>query len=342
MGKRFLDIIVFIAIAICVILIWRLDSDSIPVTRDLKQGKIVAVPLTTGEEFTGILNSIRWEDVISTAESLSSDPKRRINVLEADTSHPPAIYLQALLAMAENRLDFSLEKFSRLRPEEIPAEMLYTPFRLYATLKPTSENPYKAPLMAAVESGKAPPLIIARMNAFEGKLANALKAYFKTDPAQWSNLEIKIFNNFILHAGLHKDATAMIAGALNGGRVPEQLKPQLLNLLPKDGALGKLQELKNNWLKMAAENPEIKKAALKAAEKQLSLRQKFLEKNYQGILKDYHGQPPLEAADETVLILTLAAAKYQDSPAFSIWSQELERRYPNPEVQAWLEKIRLK
>lgn len=341
MRKRFLGSFFFVVV-ICIILIWLFNSYFPLVSKKSDKGKIVSVPLIAGKEFSDALNSLKWANVAETAEALGSDPKRRNHILDANTPHPPAIFLQALLALSEKRPDHSLEKFSRLKPEEIPPEMLFAPYRLHATIHPNSENPYKAPLMEAVKSGKVPPLIIARMNALEGELSLALKAYLRTDPGQWASLEIGIFRNFRLHAGLRKNATAMIAGALRGGKITERLKPHLMNLLPKTESFENQEELKNSWLKMVGENPEIQRAALKAAEKQLSLRKKFVEKKYQEILKDYSSKPLLEASDETVLLVTLAAAKNQDRPAFSIWSQELERRHSDPEVQAWLEKIRVK
>ena len=46
--------------------------------------------------------------------------------------------------------------------------------------------------------------------------------------------------------------------------------------------------------------------------------------------------PPESVGDETVLLLVLAAASEREGKAWAVWSQELRRRFRDPEVEKWL------
>ena len=82
--------------------------------------------------------------------------------------------------------------------------------------------------------------------------------------------------------------------------------------------------------------PALGEVMTQAAVRQLQMRQKFLSRDYAGLLADHAAAPPESVGDETVLLLVLAAASEREGKAWAVWSQELRRRFRDPEVEKWL------
>jgi len=107
---------------------------------------------------------------------------------------------------------------------------------------------------------------------------------------------------------------------------------------PQDQA--SLDQLKAQLLQQINSNPDVRRAAITGAVQQLSVRQKFVGRKYRELLDGCSAQNAIELPDETVLMLTLSAARLRDAAAFDRWSQELKRRYPTAEMEKWLKELR--
>lgn len=289
-----------------------------------------------------LLASLSWNDLAATAEGISADQNLRDQVIAitAGMQHPPALYLSALLLMAANDLPSALETFLLIPPTQIPPTHLYAPYRLHNGLRPSQPNPFLAEVNRAVAENGVPPLIQARVLAGQGRLPDALKAYLKTDPAEWTDLDLRALRGLRMHAGLANNTATMLLAALKGGRVPSALRPQLIEVLKAPLESSTMDDLKGQLLEQINRDPDIRRAALAGAEQQLKVRQEFVGRNYRGMLDGNRIENAMSLPDETVLMLVLSAARLQDSSAFDAWTQELTRRYPTPEVKQWIKELR--
>jgi hypothetical protein len=289
-----------------------------------------------------LLSAVTWNDVGATAEGVNADRALREEVIQAtDTNrHAPAVYLRGLLLLANTNLESALGTFLRIAPAEIPASHLYAPYRLHSTLRPSATNPFAAGLHQAVQEARVPPLIAARTFVADGRLAEALKAYLRTDPADWTALDVRALRGLRLHAAFANDTAAMLQAALKAGRVPEELRAEVVAAVKAPADPATLDDLRQQFLQRLKADPDLQRAAVTGAVRQLEVRQQFAGRKYRELLDGKSVDNPLELPDETVLMLTLAAAKVRDEPAFERWSQELTRRYPTAEIRQWLNQLR--
>lgn len=287
------------------------------------------------------LSRLGWDDVAATVAGTSARAGLRREVLEATNgeTRPEVLYLRGLLLLAESRPEESLAAFAAIPTDRIPPAHLYAPYRLHESLRPGQPNPYRAPLVAARRSGTLPPLIAARVAAVEGDLRAALQGYVASDPAQWAQHDVVVFRALRLHAGLSPDAGALLAAALRAGRVPERLRPDLGRLLAPGGGQS-LPELRAGLKKLLEESPGARQLAVAAVAAQLRARQLFLSRQYETLVREHRASEPTSLPDGTLVLLVLSANQVGDATLTQLWSQELRRRHPEPEVAAWLGGLR--
>lgn len=314
-----------------------------PANETLLSGRNVFADQTTERRVDPqSLASLAWDDVSATAEGLSADRDllAEVSRVAAHSRHSPAVYLRGLLLLAANDTESALTTFLLIRPEEIPPSHLYGPYRLHNVLRPSEKNPFQDAITRAVAESKVPPLIQARVLAAEGRLQEALKAYLKTDPASWTDWDLRALRPLRIHSGLANDTGTMLLAALKGGRVPESLRPQIIELIKAPVDAATLEDLKRQFLIQVNTNPLIRQAAITGAVQQLAVRQKFVGKKYRALLDEHAAADPKGLPDETVLMLTLSGTQLQDVAGFNRWSKELKRRYPTKEIDQWLNQLR--
>jgi len=288
----------------------------------------------TGGVSKEVLKTMRWEDVVPTAEACARNELSE-SVLEYSVGLPegPCVYLRGLLELSLSHPDQAHAEWSRLDPTVMPPDFLYAPWRLAATR--SGENRFAAPLAAAVKAGHAGPLVTARWHAADANWVAALETYLRTDPAEWSPHEVDQFRMMKLNRPTARDADQLMAGALRGGRVPQSLRGDLARLIketPKPDKAALAAALKSD--------PELAAAAIEAASRQLGLRQAFASNRFAEVVEKIRDEDPSGASDETVLLAFLSASQVDEKPLADRWAQELHRRKPTAETAQWIAEIR--
>ncbi len=288
-----------------------------------------------------LLEAISWNDVVPTAEGVSSDKAFSRKIIEATTAarHSSTRYLRGMLLLAAKDPKSAQEAFEEIPPGDIPAALVYAPYRLHNEIRPGQANPFLPAMTHAVEQGEVPPLIQARVWAVEGQTEKTLKAYLQTDPAEWTTQDVAHFRVLRFQAGLANDTAVILQAALKAGRVRQNLRGELVGILSAPRDAKALEEIKAQLVRQIETDPNTRAAAITSAKQQLSIRQQFLEKKYRELLDQHRDRPAVDLPDETVLMLVLSAAQLREVAALNLWSQEMKRRYPTPDVEKWIREL---
>ena len=280
------------------------------------------------------LEGMRWQDVSPSAEATIQ--KRLIDKTLAATepiATPPIIFFRGLLKVSAADMAGATAEWAKLNVADIPPDSLYMLWRV-AGQASGSENPYEQPLAKAVAEKQAPPLVRARFHSFRGEWREALDAYLESDPADWSPFEVRTFGAMRLQAPFSRDTAVLLAGALNGGRVPQGLRVPLARLIKEPPAPDKealMEAIRNN--------PQLEKAAIAGAAKALALRQAFASNQFQDVVDQTRATDPMQATDEAALLAFLSATKVKDTQAAGLWAAELLRRNPGESYRKWINSI---
>lgn len=287
-----------------------------------------------------VLEELTWEDLNSTAAAFGGQDLLRQRFLEetSATSHPPTIYLRGLVALANDQPAQAATEFARLAPDELPVALLYAPWRVLSGIEPQVPNAFTAPLLTAANEGKIAPLLAARVFTFEAQPEAALKAYLQTDPAEWTDLDLEAFRILLENEAVRADAGSLLLAAFRGGRLVETVRPGAARLLLAGAETPR--NLGPELQEFLSTNPAAQTIAEETLISLLEDRRLFLEDKFPDFLAKHRESKPTELIDETVILLVLAAASEPQNPDFFRWSQELERRFPQPEVATWLESLK--
>ncbi|MCF7734426.1 MAG: hypothetical protein K9N23_22275 [Akkermansiaceae bacterium] len=297
-------------------------------------GRSVVVASLTGGISEAELSAMRWEDIAPTVEvCFKNGLTAQVLVVAAPLTQPPVVYLRGLLEFSREHPEQALAEWAKLDPAGIPADHLYAPWRLSAA--GGGENRYAAPLAAAVKEGRASALVEARFHGSLGAYRDALSAYLRSDAAAWSPHDVALFRRMRQHAGCARDTAVLVAGALKGGRVPKSLLKDLAVIITEP-----LVPDKESIAAALKADPALAKAATVGVARLLALRQAFAANRFREVVDMNRATEPLEAADETVLLTFLAAAKIKDQPMTDRWGQELRRRKPSQDINQWITQIR--
>jgi hypothetical protein len=310
------------------------DADSPPAGRNLLRGSL---PVQAGQ-----LQSMKWEDIVPTIEGLaSSDYKPDTLALTNGMTNAPSTYFRALLLLSQNKLESALALMESIDQRQLPAGHLYAPYRLHAVLRPSTPNPYIADLNAARDQRNLPELTEARLNAQQGAAAAALKAYMRSDPRHWTGHDVELLTGMLRHAGVGGDTRSMVSAAIRGRRMDPSVKAELSALVAdRPGRADATGILQTNLLEYLKRDSAARDIAISAATNQLQFRQRFARGEHQALLTEHKLSHPVNLPEETVLLLTLAAAGERNALDLDRWSQELKRRNPSPEVASWIQEIK--
>lgn len=287
------------------------------------------------------LESMRWQDLSPTAEvCIRHNLTQEALAVSVPLKQPQVIYLRALLQFALGNLEAASQEWARLDPAEIPADYLYPPWRLAASAQtPKSAAPpinrYEPFLAKAVADQTPSPLVQARFLAAKAEWRKSLDAYLLTNPENWTPHEIEVFRAMRLQAPHSRDAMVLLAGALNGGKIPASLQVQLAQLI-KESPTPDLAALAS----ALKSNPALAKAATEATDQSLALRQAFASNQFQRVIQISASTDPLSATDEMALLTFLSAAQIRNHSLMDTWAKELIRRNPSDQTSSWIKKIK--
>ena len=287
-------------------------------------------------------DKLEWTEVSAAYQRALEDPVFAGQLLAArlDQLSLASRYARGVLSLNQSTPEQALELFLGLDPQSMPVAFLYIPFRLHEELRPEADNPFWPALRRNIDETGVAPLVRARVLIMDGDLLRGLEAYGRSDPAQWTQMDARLFANLAQHAGWGSECRRLLQAALRGGRVPPPLRDDLLRILyPVEesfGAEGSLELLRERL----ASNPEMATAVVGASRSLLDLQRLFLARDYQAVQSRCIDLDPVGQADRTVLLAFLASVSLNDRPEAARWSSELIRRYPNGEMTEWIQAIR--
>ena len=293
------------------------------------------------EVTTADLQKLSWQQINPLVAAIGADPERinRVRQLGAELASPPTTYLLALLALSQQQPETALALLDELNTPDIPALFLYAPYRLHQGLKPDTPNPYLPLLRQAVEQQAVPELIRARLLAVDGKLAQALNNYLRTDPAQWVGYDLEAMRRISSHQGLRADLRRMIAGALASGRVRPTIAPSLQGISRRPTNRFDMDLFRQNLRRSVAEQSPEGKIAIESARRLLEERQLFLQRKYAALIERYHETDQTSVSTETLVLLFLSAVSAAERVEIDRWGQELKRRHNDLEVRNWVTEL---
>lgn len=282
---------------------------------------------------------VAWSSVgalLSTTSQVSQSAIDRFLIAATSTAHAPANYMAGLILIGRGEPRLAAETFSGLDVGEIPLNQLYAPYRLSRALHPGETNRYGPLLTRALRENLLSPIVSARLNAEEGDFKAALIAYLKTDPSQWSRMDVSNFRAFTRSAGLQRDAWLMMAAALKAERPKAAIRGELESMLARDTSwIGDEARIQ----RALEQNEELRTAALRGYANHLEARRLFLERDYERLLADGSVHDPHLLSHEHLLLLTVASARTANDFQFRAWSTELRRRFPSADTARWLQSI---
>lgn len=283
-----------------------------------------------------ILESLKWPDVPEAAEYLAGRPVQSSRFLAetADSPRPEVLYLRAALLLALERAPEAAAIFRSLAPALLPPELLYAPWRLLTEISPAEANPYAAPIVEAAKAGRLAPLPAARVLVSQGIFDKALASYLRTDPALWAPVDLEGFRLMLVDESSRNEAGTILLAAFKGGKLSPGMRSAAAGLLLRKGGPPPEEKLRA----FLENNPAAASAAAKAVASLLDDRKMFLEEKFCELVEKHRISKPESLIDESVILLTIASAA-ADKEAFGRWSRELQRRFPQDEVTAWIKSL---
>ena len=283
--------------------------------------------------------SLDWHNLqdalVSTLKRKSR--RRKLQVFVETSEHAPAIYLEALCQLAENRLQDALGQFSKIDVSDIIPAYLYAPFRLTEQLAAGGANPYLLPLMRAVKRNELPPLIQARINTLRGKSLLAISQYLPSDPKNRTLYDVAKLQRLKLVSERKSEVDRIVLAALRGGR----LKNKIASLLStSNNSKPELTPEFKNRLRQAIKRKGLAATiAINSARQILRFRKYFVDEKYLMLLYSIKDSPPEQLTTETITLCFLSSIHLKDVIQIELWGDELKRRHSEKEVGLWVDHL---
>ena len=286
----------------------------------------------------------RWKALfkITSVESPSLASLDQIDLEKDPFTETQKQYVKALRAMAANDVSKASDLFLTIPPGELPPGFLYPPYRAVSAAKPERENPFREPLLTLAENGKLPSLWEARLLRDEGRFLDALTAYWRSAPAEWTMHDVDCLVQIATLQGAKPDVHSLVRKAL----ATKQLTP------PVEKAIH--SELSEKYKPMSSTAMEERleiiqqemdgqtasgKAIVESIKKSLNLRASFLQKDYKGVMAQTRDKDPIRQSDETLMITFLSASQLLEVKEATRWGQEIMRRNNGNETKTWVATI---
>jgi len=284
------------------------------------------------------IDKLTWDDIPGAVSYLSERNRQADQFLEdaKDSQNAKAAYLRGLLLLGRNQPAEAAASFRGIAAGTLPSPLLYAPWRLMDELQPQAGNPFRSAMLQAADEGAVAPLIAARVFSAQGRPDKAIESYLKTDPGAWTPHDIGCFRFLLADEASRNEAGAVLLAALKGGKLPAGPRELAARLLLAEQANQadppKLKEFIKN-------NPEAATAAGRLIRSLTEDRKLFVEQKFSELLEKRRADRPEALIDESILLLTIASAGVSDTEAFGKWSRELQRRFPQPEVESWIQSL---
>lgn len=287
------------------------------------------------------LERLEWRHLNMVIKYPLAGTKDRVGLIKhtMTTNNPVAIYLGALLLLAENEPTAALQQLVRIPVKNIDPAYLYAPFRLYEQIHLDKSNPYFEPLLKAVAEGNVATLVQARVHVLQGAPTSAISSYLATDPGKWTLYDVARLEQLRINSGFTKEVDTLIYAALRGGRIAASVASLLIDLISVPASL--VEPEFSSADRDAVINPAhpAGKLALKSAQQLLSQRQQFVNRDYAALLQLNANRTPAILATETITLSFLAAVATGNRLQADRWGQEIKRRHPDQETIEWLAEL---
>lgn len=262
------------------------------------------------------------------------------------TENAAVRYLRGLLRLALDEPLAALEEFRQVPPEAVPPALLYAPWRVFVSSASQEPNPFAEPFYRAARENHLPPLLQARGLAWAGDFGPSLQAWLLTDPAEWTAFDLATFRLLRENEVTASETEMLLIGAWRGGRLPETLRQEFARFLletpdrSSPPGVDSLPPSQNTELrKLLQEDEKLFQWAIDGLASLQEDRRLFLAEDYPALLARHaSGEHPV--TNETLLLLVLAASATGSVGVFDSWAEELQLRFPQPEVREWLQSIR--
>jgi hypothetical protein len=282
--------------------------------------------------------TITWADIAALVEQVSSDGEDKARIVASITSeHPPVVYLKAMLEITLRRETDALLTFAAIDLDKIPATYLYLPFRITENVAQQA-NRYQAPVYQAALEQRLEAIQNARILTRLGLLNQAFTHYLKTDPATWARYDVNSLRLLSMHDGLRHETGEMLVAAIMAGRLKDNVKTEIIALLAERGDVSEAQKAQ---LRLALQTDSKARGVVVSAVREIfELRALFMDKAFSEITMRFESKPTQMVTDEANILIFIAAAATKNELQISRWGQELKRRFPDEETEAWLRSMK--
>ena len=279
---------------------------------------------------------------ITKSDTPTLDALNDINPLGSQVTQAQRQYVKALRAMALNNIEEASDLFLTITPSELPPGFLYPSYRAVHTAAPDKENPFREPLLKLAQKEKLPALWKARLFRDEGRFLDALTAYWRSPPAEWTMCDVDCLIQISTLQGAKPDVHSLVRKALATKQLNSSVETALQGELMQETASLPPASLEQNLQRVQQEidgNTATGKAIVESIKQSFDLRKLFLDKDYKGVMAHAGNKDPIHQSDETLLITFLSASHLLDIKQTTRWGQEIVRRKKEPESKTWVANI---
>ena len=100
-----------------------------------------------------------------------------------------------------------------------------------------------------------------------------------------------------------------------------------------------IAEIRAQLEELLARDLGARRLATRVTNEQLRVRRLFLARRYHLLVDEHRADRASDLPDATLVLLVLSADQIEATALRDRWSIELRRRYPDPELAAWLSDL---
>jgi hypothetical protein len=161
----------------------------------------------------------------------------------------------------------------------------------------------------------------------------------RSDPGGWARYDLQALRQLAEHQGLAPDLRELLRGALASGRIKPALVAPLREIARTEEEM-ELAAFKRHLREEIEAQTPAGKIAVESAKQLIEDRQRFIAREYAGLLDSHRASEPPKLPTESVLLLFLASVALDNAIEMDRWGQELKRRHGDAEVDDWVARMR--